>query len=95
MNIPVTAQKRRDYLRIPGRLEVRTKTWTTLGGSPLYSYEDRMRAVKRYIPHGRSAAATIRELGYPSRESLDRWFQYYVTNGELNASFPSNSGFSQ
>jgi transposase-like protein len=33
----------------------------------MYSYEDRVRAVRLYIKYGRSAAATIRELGDPGR----------------------------
>ncbi len=36
----------------------------------MYSYEDRVRAVQLYIKYGRSAAATTRELGYPSRKSV-------------------------
>jgi len=33
----------------------------------MYSYEDRMKAVELYIKYDLSAAATIRELGYPNR----------------------------
>ena len=32
----------------------------------MYSYEDRMRAVKLYIKLGKRLGATIRELGYPT-----------------------------
>lgn len=60
----------------------------------MYSYEDRMRAVKLYIQYDRSAAATIRELGYPSRKNLDRWYQEYREYGDLHRSFPSNPKFS-
>jgi transposase InsO family protein len=33
----------------------------------MYSYEDRIRAVKLYIKLGRRVAATIRQLGYPTK----------------------------
>ena len=36
----------------------------------MYSYEDRMKAVMLYIEYDRSAADTIRELGYPGRKTL-------------------------
>ena len=32
----------------------------------MYSYEDRVRAVKRYIELGERTAATIQQLGYPT-----------------------------
>ncbi|MDA3950214.1 MAG: IS3 family transposase [Spirochaeta sp.] len=60
----------------------------------MYSYEDRMRAVELYIQYDRSAAATIRELGYPSRKGLDRWYQEYEKSGDLHRSFPSHPKFS-
>jgi putative transposase len=59
----------------------------------LYSYEERMRAVKLYIQYDLSAAATIRELGYPSRKNLAIWYQEYKENGDLHRSFPSNLKF--
>ncbi|MDZ4058204.1 MAG: DUF4817 domain-containing protein, partial [Polynucleobacter sp.] len=34
----------------------------------MYSYEQRIKAVELYIKYGRSAAATVRELGYPSKK---------------------------
>lgn len=44
----------------------------------MYSYEVRVRAVQLYIKYGRSAAASIRELGYPSRKNLARWYRAFV-----------------
>ena len=32
----------------------------------MYSYEERLRAVKLYIKLGKRVRATIRELGYPT-----------------------------
>ena len=36
----------------------------------MYSYEDRMRAVELYIKLGKRLGATIRELGYPTKNAL-------------------------
>lgn len=36
----------------------------------MYSYEKRLRAVKLYIKLGKRAQATIRELGYPTKNAL-------------------------
>jgi len=43
-----------------------------------------MRAVKLYIQYDCSAAATIHELGYPSRKALDRWYGEYKESGDLH-----------
>ena len=40
----------------------------------MYSYEDRIRAVKLYIKLGKRTGATIRQLGYPTKNALNRWF---------------------
>ena len=39
----------------------------------MYSYEDRVRAVKLYIKLGKCIAATIRQLGYPTKNALKSW----------------------
>ncbi|MDY7564590.1 IS3 family transposase [Pseudomonas sp. RTC3] len=39
----------------------------------MYSYEDRIRAIKLYIKLGKHTGATIRQLGYPARDSLRAW----------------------
>ena len=36
----------------------------------MYSHDDRIRAVRVYIQYDKSAAAVIRELGYPERKTL-------------------------
>lgn len=53
----------------------------------MYSYEDRMRAVKLYIKYDYSVADTIREQGYPSRNGLVRWHNEYVENGDLHTGY--------
>lgn len=49
----------------------------------MYSYEDRMRVVLLYIKCGKRSAAVIRELGYPSRKNLSRWYDTYLQMGDL------------
>jgi transposase-like protein len=43
----------------------------------MYSYEERLRAVKLYIKLGKRAQATIRELGYPTKNALKGWHREY------------------
>jgi len=50
----------------------------------LYSYEDRMKAIKLYIQYDRKVATTIRELGYPSRKALKIWYQEFRKAGDLH-----------
>lgn len=50
----------------------------------MYSYEDRLKAVKLYIRYDLSAADTIRELGYPSYRMLTRWYKEYQETGVLH-----------
>ncbi len=49
----------------------------------MYSYEERIRAVKLYEKYGKRAAAVIRELGYPNRHVLVKWYQEYISKGTL------------
>ena len=53
----------------------------------MYSYEARMRAVRLYIKYGRRPAATIRELGYPSRGMLRSWYREITESGDLHQDF--------
>lgn len=49
----------------------------------MYSYSDRLKAIELYIQYGKSAAATVRALGYPSKKQLMRWYQSYVVCDEI------------
>ena len=49
----------------------------------MYSYEDRKRAVELYIEYNLSTADVIRELGYPSRNSLKNWYRDYLEHDEV------------
>jgi len=50
----------------------------------MYSYADRIKAVALYIKSGLNAANTVRELGYPSRRMLFRWYKEYKETGRLH-----------
>jgi transposase-like protein len=41
----------------------------------MYSYEDRLRAVELYIRLGKRLKATIRQLGYPTKNALRGWYR--------------------
>ena len=43
----------------------------------MYSYEDRIRAVELYIKLGKRVRPTIRQLGYPTKNSLKGWYREY------------------
>lgn len=60
----------------------------------MYSYKDRLKAVKLYIKYNLSIADTIRELGYPSRNMLRQWYQEYTEAGELHRQHGKKSKYS-
>ena len=49
----------------------------------MYSYEDRIRAVKLYIKLGKRTGSTIRQLGYPTRNALKSWHREYEQGRDL------------
>lgn len=49
----------------------------------MYSYEDRIRAVQLYIKLGKRTGATIRQLGYPTKNALKGWHREYDHGGDL------------
>ena len=53
----------------------------------MYSYEDRIRAVKLYIKLGKRLRATIRQLGYPTKNSLIGWYREYERSQELRVGY--------
>ena len=50
----------------------------------MYTYEQRITAVKLYIKYWQKAAPVIRELGYPNRHVLVKWFKEYEATGDLH-----------
>jgi putative transposase len=53
----------------------------------MYSYEDRMRAVELYIKLGKRLKAVIRQLGYPTKNSLRTWHEEFQNSGDLHVRF--------
>ncbi|KVQ61137.1 hypothetical protein WT22_16995 [Burkholderia territorii] len=49
----------------------------------MYSYEDRVRAVELYLKLGKRVKATIRQLGYPTKNSLKAWCEEFEKSGDL------------
>ena len=60
----------------------------------MYSYEERIKAVQLYEQYGKRAAAVIRELGYPNRHELAKWYQEYVSKGDLKKTVHRKSKYS-
>jgi putative transposase len=62
----------------------------------MYSYEERMRAVELYIKLGKRLRATIRELGYPTKNALKGWYREYERGQDLaTRSVPRAPKFSE
>ena len=49
----------------------------------MYSYEDKIRAVELYIKLGKRVKATIRQLGYPTKNALKGWYREHDRRGDL------------
>lgn len=53
----------------------------------MYSYEDRIRAVKLYIKLGKRTGPTIRQLGYPTKNALKSWHREYEHSHDLQVGY--------
>jgi putative transposase len=53
----------------------------------MYSYEDKIRAVELYIKLGKRVKATIRQLGYPTKNALKSWYREHEQRGDLSRGF--------
>ena len=49
----------------------------------MHLYEDRIRAVKLYIKLGKRTGATLRQLGYPTKNALNSWHRDYAKSRDL------------
>lgn len=49
----------------------------------MYSHEDRLRAVELYTRLGQRVVLTIRQLGYPTKNSLKNWHREYAQRLDL------------
>ena len=61
----------------------------------MYSYEDRIRAVRLYIKLGKRVAVTIRQLGYPTKNALKSWHREYEQRLNLPAGYVRVPKYSQ
>jgi putative transposase len=61
----------------------------------MYSYDDRLRAVRLYIKLGKRVALTIRQLGYPTKNALKSWCQEYEHRLDLPAGYAREPMYSQ
>ena len=53
----------------------------------MFSYEERIKAVKLLMQYDLSYADVIRELGYPTKRSLRNWYEEYKLNNNLHGSY--------
>ena len=58
----------------------------------MYSYEERIRAVRLYIKLGGRLCATLRKLGYPTKNSLISWYREYEREQDLQVGYARTSG---
>ena len=61
----------------------------------MYSYEDRLRAVRLYIKLGKRIGLTIRQLGYPTKNALLSWHRDYEQRLDLPAGYVRQPKYSQ
>lgn len=61
----------------------------------MYSYEDRLRAVRLYIKLGKRVGLTIRQLGYPTKNALKTWHREYEHRRDLTAGYVRQQKYSQ
>ena len=53
----------------------------------MYTYEDRIRAVKLYIKLDKRTGPTIRQLGYPTKNALKSWYREYEHSRDLQVGY--------
>jgi len=51
----------------------------------MYSYEDRIRAVRLYIKFEKRTMSVIRQLGYPTKNALKAWYREFSQCNDLKA----------
>lgn len=61
----------------------------------MFSYEDRLRAVQLYIKLGKRIVLTIRQLGFPTKNTLKHWYQEYEQGLGLAAGYALAPRYSQ
>ena len=61
----------------------------------MFSYEDRLRAVRLYIKLGKRVGLTIRQLGYPTENALKSWHREYEKRHDLHAGYARQPMYSK
>ena len=61
----------------------------------MYSFEEKMKAVNLYIKYHHKAAPVIRELGYPDRHMLAKWYKQYEATGTLTKKVKGRQKFTE
>ncbi len=61
----------------------------------MYSYEDRLCAVRPYIKLGKRVGLTIRQLGYPTKNALKSWHREYEQRTDLPAGYVREARYTQ
>jgi transposase-like protein len=61
----------------------------------VYTYEERIKAVKLLIQYDMSYSTVIRELEYSSRRALQNWYEEYLREGNINQSYVKKTKFSE
>ena len=61
----------------------------------MYSYEEKIKAVKLLIKYDKCYAQVMRELGYLDRKSLTAWYKQYLSNGDLIKECERKAKFSE
>lgn len=60
----------------------------------MFSYEERIKAVKLLIQYDMSYADAICELGYPSKNTLRNWYNEYKSSNNLHTSYNRKNKYS-
>jgi len=61
----------------------------------MYSYEDRLRAVRLYIKLGKRVRLTIRQLGYPTKNALKSWHREFEKRHDLPTGYARRPRYSR
>ncbi len=59
----------------------------------MFSYEERIKAVKLLLQYDISYSTVIRELGFHTKETLWNWYNEYSQNGDLHQNFIKQTKF--
>lgn len=58
----------------------------------MYTYKDRIKAVRLYLKLGKRLGVTIRQLGYPTKNTLIGWYREYLAKQDLRVGYSRSRG---